>query len=115
MLDHRLPHSAKAAPMARRLARDAAAYRMPPDRIDDFVLMTSEAVANAVLHAPPVADGSVGLRFETGDGVFRAVVTDGGHWFHPDGRFAGDGEASLHFGLTIIDELSSRGASPWTA
>jgi anti-sigma regulatory factor (Ser/Thr protein kinase) len=105
MDEHRLPHAAKAAPMARRLAEQAAVSRISSARIDDFVLMVSEAVSNAVRHAPPVADGSIGLRFEADEGILRGVVTDGGHWFAP---MADDRESSLHFGLTIIDELSSR-------
>jgi serine/threonine-protein kinase RsbW len=109
MHEHRLPHSAKAAPIARKLAEQEAASRIPPGRIDDFVLMVCEAVTNAVRHAPPVADGSIGLRFEADGGVFRAVVVDGGGWFPPDARRTnGDGDPSLHFGLKIIDELSSR-------
>lgn len=109
MHEHRLPHSAKAAPMARRLAEREAVSQIPPGKIEDFVLMVSEAVTNAVRHAPPVADGSIGLRFEADTDVFRGVVTDGGGWFAPDAQKAGDdGEPSLHFGLKIIDELSSR-------
>ena len=109
MNEHRLPHSAKAALLARRLAEQEAVSKIPPRRMDDFLLMVSEAVTNAVRHAPPVADGSIGLRFEADDGVFRGTVTDGGGWFAPDARLGGDeDEPSLHFGLKIIDRLSSR-------
>jgi serine/threonine-protein kinase RsbW len=94
--------------MARRVAEREAASRIPPGTVEDFVLMVSEAVTNAVRHAPPVADGSIGLRFEAETGVFRGVVTDGGGWFAPDARIGGDDEQTLHFGLKIIDELSSR-------
>ena len=103
-----MPHSAKAAPIARKLAAQEAASRIPPGRVDDFVLMVCEAVTNAVRHAPPVADGSIGLRFEADEGLFRAVVIDGGGWFPPDARMTDGGDPSLHFGLKIIDELSSR-------
>ena len=108
MYEHRLPHSAKAGPMARRLAEQVAARLIPPGRIHDFVLMVSEAVSNAVRHAPPIADGSIGLRFETDGRILRGVVTDGGRRFTPDARDAADGEPSLHLGLKLIDELSSR-------
>jgi serine/threonine-protein kinase RsbW len=108
MDEHRLPYSAKAAPIARRLAEQVAVSQIPPGRIEDFVLMVSEAVSNAVCHAPPIADGSIGLRFESDEGVLRGVVTDGGGWFAPAARLADTGEANLHFGLRIIDELSSR-------
>lgn len=108
MHEHRLPHSVEATPIARRLAEQEAVSRIHPGRLDDFVLMVSEAVSNAVRHAPPIADGSIGLRFESDEGVFRAVVTDGGGWFAPAARLADAGEANLHFGLRIIDELSSK-------
>jgi serine/threonine-protein kinase RsbW len=108
MHEHRLPHSAKAAPIARRLAEREAVSQVPPGRIEDFVLMVSETVSNAVCHAPPIADGSVGLRFESDEGVLRCVVTDGGGWFAPAARLTENGESNLHFGLRIIDELSSR-------
>jgi anti-sigma regulatory factor (Ser/Thr protein kinase) len=109
MLEHRLPHSAKAASMARRLAKQAALPLIPPGRIEDFVLIVSELVTNAVRHAPPVADGSIGLRFETERGILRGVVTDGGSWLEPDaGEAAGDGEPGLHLGLKIIEKLASR-------
>ncbi len=94
--------------MARRIAEQESVSRIPPARIDDFILMVCEAVTNAVRHAPPVADGSIRLRFEADDGVFRGVVIDGGGWFPPDARAEVEGEPSLHFGLKIIDELSSR-------
>jgi serine/threonine-protein kinase RsbW len=95
--------------MARRLAEQEAASQIPPGTVEDFVLMVSEAVSNAVRHAPPVADGSIGLRFEAETGFLRGVVTDGGGWFAPDARLAKrDHDPSLHLGLKIIDELSSR-------
>jgi anti-sigma regulatory factor (Ser/Thr protein kinase) len=108
MHEHRLPHSPVAAPMARRLAEQVAASTVPPARVDDFVLIVCEAVSNAVLHAPPTADGSIGLSFEVDDGVLRGVVTDGGSWFASEAGWAGDGDPSLHLGMGIIDALSSR-------
>jgi serine/threonine-protein kinase RsbW len=108
MHEHRLPHSVEATPIARRLAEQEAVSQIPPGRLEDFVLMVSEAVSNAVRHAPPIADGSIGLRFESDEGVLRGVVTDGGGWFAPAARPTDHGDPNLHFGLRIIDELSSR-------
>ena len=85
MPEHRLPHTATSVPRARRLAEDAAASRVPPAQKDDFVLMVSEAVSNAVLHARPMADGRIGLSFENHDGAIRGVVTDGGSWLSASG------------------------------
>ena len=127
MPEHRLPHSATSVVRARRLAEDAAAFRVPRAQKDDFVLMVSEAVSNAVLHARPMADGRIGLSFENHDGALRGVVTDGGSWSSAPGggswssasgggswsaaeaeRAAGAGARLHHYGLSIIDTLSSR-------
>lgn len=116
MPEHRLPHTATSVPRARRLAEDAAASRVPPAQKDDFVLMVSEAVSNAVLHARPMADGWIGLSFENHDGAIRGVVTDGGSsasgggsWSAAEAkRAAGAGARLHHYGLSIIDTLSSR-------
>lgn len=118
MPEHRLPHTATSVPRARKLAEEAAASRVPPAQKDDFVLMVSEAVSNAVLHARPMADGRIGLSFENHDGAIRGVVTDGGSWSSASGggswsaadaeRLAGASPRLRHFGLSIIDTLSSR-------
>ena len=122
MPEHRLPHTATSVRRARRLAEEAAASHLLSTRRDDFVLMVSEAVSNAVLHARPMADGRIGLRFENHDGAgaLRGVVTDGGSWSSStasDGgswsaaeaeRAAGSGARLHHYGLSIIDTLSSR-------
>jgi anti-sigma regulatory factor (Ser/Thr protein kinase) len=119
MPEHRLPHTATSVPRARRLAEEAAASRLLFTRKDDFVLMVSEAVSNAVLHARPMADGRIGLRFENHDGALRGVVTDGGSWSSTASgggswsaadaqRQASGGPDLHHFGLSIIDTLSSR-------
>ena len=118
MPEHRLPHSATSVVGARRLAEEAAS-RVPPAQKDDFVLMVSEAVSNAVLHARPMADGRIGLSFENHDGALRGVVTDGGSrsstasgggsWSAAEAeRAAGAGARLHHYGLSIIDTLSSR-------
>jgi serine/threonine-protein kinase RsbW len=118
MPEHRLPHSATSVIRARRLAEEAAS-RVPPAQKDDFVLMVSEAVSNAVLHARPMADGRIGLSFENHDGALRGMVTDGGSWSSTVSgggswsaaeaeRAAGAGARLHHYGLSIIDTLSSR-------
>src|SRR5918996_1526432 len=109
MPEHRLLHSATSVVRARRLAEDAAASRVPRAQKDDFVLMVSEAVSNAVLHARPMADGRIGLSIENHDGALRGVVTDGGSWSAAEAeRAAGAGARLHHYGLSIIDTLSSR-------
>jgi serine/threonine-protein kinase RsbW len=107
MHDYRLPHSAVSVAKARSLAQEAAS-RLARFKADDFSLMVTEAVSNAILHAPPMADGRIGLRFETHDGVVRGVVTDGGTTFVPNPEASAEAEPRRHFGLRIIDALSSR-------
>jgi serine/threonine-protein kinase RsbW len=108
MSEHRLPHSATSVPTARRLAEEAAAPRIGDSRLDDFVLMVSEAVSNAVLHAPPMSDGRILLTFESNEEVVRGVVTGGGSMFVSNPEPAAEDQPRRHFGLKIIDELSNR-------
>jgi hypothetical protein len=113
MPEHRLPHSAASVVRARRLAAEkAAASRIPSAQKDDLVLMVSEAVSNAVLHARPMADGRIGLGALRGvvtDGGSRSSASGGGSWSAAEAERAAGAEARLHhYGLSIIDTLSSR-------
>jgi serine/threonine-protein kinase RsbW len=108
MSEYRLPHSATSVPAARRLAEEAAASRIEDSRVDDFVLMVSEAVSNAVRHAPPMSDGRILLTFDTNEEVVRGVVTGGGSMFVPNQDPSAEDQPRQHFGLRIIDALSSR-------
>ena len=108
MSEYRLPHSATSVPTARRLAEEAAAHRIDDSRVDDFVLMVSEAVSNAVRHAPPMSDGRILLTFETNEERLRGVVTGGGSMFVPNPEPDAEDQPRRHFGLRIIDALSNR-------
>ena len=108
MSEYRLPHLATSVPTARRLAEEAAAPRIDGSKVGDFVLMVSEAVSNAVLHAPPMSDGRILLTFESNEEAVRGVVTDGGSMFVPNPEPGAEDQARQHFGLSIIDALSSR-------
>jgi anti-sigma regulatory factor (Ser/Thr protein kinase) len=103
--EHRLPHEPAAAEVARELAREIAGP-LPSDRAYDFVLMTSEIVANAVRHAPPENDGQIALRFELDSDVIRAIVMDGG------GDFAFEkatfDASTQRYGLQMVDRLANR-------
>ncbi|HEX5902739.1 MAG TPA: ATP-binding protein, partial [Actinomycetota bacterium] len=50
---------------------------LPAARSDEFVLMVSEIVGNAVRHGKPEADGRIGLRLRDDDSVIRVAVVDG--------------------------------------
>lgn len=51
--------------------------------VDDIVLGTGEALANAVEHAYGAADGDVQLRAELVGGTVTITVTDHGIWRAP--------------------------------
>jgi anti-sigma regulatory factor (Ser/Thr protein kinase) len=105
VVEHRLEHDVAAAEHARELAAAAVGNTLSKARSDDFVLMVSELVANAVRHAPPEADGKIALRFELEDRVIRAIVMDGGQRFSFD-RATFDG-GTAHMGLHFVDQLAS--------
>lgn len=100
--EYRLPHSEEAPALARRLVEEHLSPLLPQERADDLVLMTSELVANAVRHSPPLPDGGHDLLFERTNGEIRVAVTDGGRHLDPDALGFGT-QADGHFGMFIID------------
>jgi two-component sensor histidine kinase len=104
--EHRLPHEPKSVRLARSMARDAVGDRLQPPARDNFILMVSELLSNAVRHAPPTHDGQIVLKLDVDDLAARAVVLDGGRRFDFEQRTFDD--HTPHFGLTLIDQLASR-------
>jgi two-component sensor histidine kinase len=95
---------ANAPGLARQLASDHAHGRLAPEPADEFVLMVSELVGNAVRHGQPEQDGQIGLRLEADDSIVRAVVSDGAAPFsYPTGGMGRD-----HLGLHIVQRLADR-------
>ena len=88
------------------LTRDALRDHLEGTSRDDFVLMVTELVTNAVRHAPPEPDGSIVLKLEVGDDVARAIVIDGSGDF--EFQRATFDVRTAHFGLQLVDRLSSR-------
>jgi anti-sigma regulatory factor (Ser/Thr protein kinase) len=76
-------------------------------KLDDFVLMVSEVVTNAVRHGSPEADGNIGLRLEGDQDALRVIVTDGGEDFASDPASVEDAKNG-HFGLLFVDRLADR-------
>jgi serine/threonine-protein kinase RsbW len=75
-----------------------AECRLDPDMIDDVVLATHEALANAIDHAFGGGEGEVVVRADRVDGdVLRVVVQDRGCWRPPpaDPGFRGHGMALM--------------------
>ena len=107
-MEHRLPHTEAAPQMARGLARDFVSGRLASERADDFILMLSEIVSNAVRYGGPEDDGRIGFQLKAEGGVVRAVVSDGGPAF-------GDADAekiaragASHLGLFLVGKLADR-------
>jgi anti-sigma regulatory factor (Ser/Thr protein kinase) len=107
-MEHRLPHTEAAPQMARGLARDFVSGRLTAEQADDFILMLSEIVSNAVRYGGPEDDGRIGLRLEAEGPVVRAVVSD-------DGPAFGDADAekiaragASHLGLFLVGRLAYR-------
>ena len=80
--------------------------RLKAERADDFILMLSEIVSNAVRHGEPEDDGLIGLRLEAEGRVVRAVVSDGGPTFGYAEKIATAGAS--HLGLFYVGRLAER-------
>jgi anti-sigma regulatory factor (Ser/Thr protein kinase) len=104
--EYRLEHAPSAAARARRLTEEALRDRLPGERLDDFLLVVTELVTNAVRHAPPEADGRIVLRLEAEDDVLRAIVIDGGQRFSFEQ--ATFDATTGHMGLHLTDQLADR-------
>jgi anti-sigma regulatory factor (Ser/Thr protein kinase) len=103
---HALPHDHDAPAHARRIARDVALDRLPPERAEDLELMVSEIVTNAVRHAPALQGGVVNLRFQIEDHLLRTIVEDGGRDFRFETATFDTMVGDPHLGLQLVDLLS---------
>ncbi|MGP3976860.1 SpoIIE family protein phosphatase [Streptomyces sp. 8N114] len=94
-----LPPNALAAAAARGFTRAALArWHVRGDAADDMVLLVSELVTNAVVHAGT----SVGLECRYAAGVVYAEVADR----HPARRVAAPGEEGHGLGLRLVGALA---------
>jgi serine/threonine-protein kinase RsbW len=107
-VEHRLPADSTAPGSARKLAADFLADKLPPERIDDFLLMLSEVVANAVRHGKPEPDGRIGLHLETDGSAVRAIIVDGAPAFTLDWFNLVESAPEAHPDLMVVDKLADR-------
>jgi anti-anti-sigma factor len=103
-----LPVSDTAPRQARAEVREAIAGQLSQAESEVAVLITSELVTNAVVHAQHQAGDSIGLRIGTGPGRVRVEVADSGRGFEP-AELTPDDDAPGGRGLVIVD----RGATRW--
>jgi anti-sigma regulatory factor (Ser/Thr protein kinase) len=100
-----LPAEVQATGLARRVTREAVATWGVTHLDETAVLLVSELVTNAVLHAKTPA-AVLRLRLETAEGCLRIEVQDADpSWPHPRTP-AGLDESG--FGLVLVDALADK-------
>ncbi|HEY9410097.1 MAG TPA: ATP-binding protein [Jiangellaceae bacterium] len=109
-----LAGSVSSVPEARHIVRDdLVRRRVPPTVIDNALIVVTELVSNAILHAEPLsmAGSSAGvvLRWSVADHHVFVDVTDGGGDDLPQQKLAAPVETAGR-GLAIVDAV----ASHWT-
>jgi anti-sigma regulatory factor (Ser/Thr protein kinase) len=76
------------------------------ERHDDVLLLVTELMTNAVVHAGADSDTSIGVRVEAAPDVIRAEIS------HPGPRFeARPRPEEQKFGLHLVDQLADRWGS----
>ncbi|GAA2117725.1 ATP-binding protein [Streptomyces synnematoformans] len=109
----RLPTSRRSPARGRALlAAQAHTWGLPPDAADTAVLLVSELLTNACLHARAPRDRHIAARCVLGDKGLRVEVSDAGDCAPPAPRRAGPDDESGR-GLALVAALASRwGAYP---
>ena len=100
-----LPPSPESAGAGRRAVFQVlSSWDVPPETVDDTVLIVSELVTNAVIHAP--AEPPLGLELSVDQGVLRVALSDASPE-HPRLR-SPSGQDEGGRGIGILDSLASR-------
>jgi anti-sigma regulatory factor (Ser/Thr protein kinase) len=102
----RLPYASAAAAEAREAVEGRLRHLLEGERLADVKLLTDELVTNAVRHARPERDGTVGLAIHASLERVRIVVTDGGPPFEWATRAVP--ELGRGFGLVLVDRVADR-------
>ena len=97
-----LPGELASVPLARRFVRGQLREEVPDEVVDDAVLVVSELVTNAVVHAGTPCD----LVVDRGAGGVELRLTDGNRRRPVRRRSTGD-PLSTGRGLGLVDVLSS--------
>jgi serine/threonine-protein kinase RsbW len=106
------PRTLEAAGEARGFVRDVLSSRIPPQVLDDVILMTSELAINGVRHVPPAEGDWLEVLVDHGDDVLKVSVRDPGTEFADNEEIRSSGEVG-GWGLHLVSSLSSRwGVAP---
>ena len=98
------PNPASAGAGRRAVFQVLSAWDVPAETVDDTVLIVSELVTNAVIHAP--AEPPLGLELSVRDGVLRVALSD--YNPAPPRRRSPSGQDEGGRGIGILESLASR-------
>ena len=106
------PRTLEAAGKARGFLREVLSSRIPPQVLDDVILMTSELAVNGVRHVPAPEGDWLEVLVDYGDDVLKVSVRDPGKDFATKDGLHSSGEVG-GWGLSLVSSLSSRwGVAP---
>jgi anti-sigma regulatory factor (Ser/Thr protein kinase) len=91
---------------ARRFVREVVEGAVPPQTLDDTLLLTSELVTNAVRHVAHSTEDQIEVAVSVDERVLRVTVRDQGPGFEPNRRSARSQAGG--WGLDLVRTLSSR-------
>ncbi|MDT4939207.1 MAG: hypothetical protein QOG80_2878 [Pseudonocardiales bacterium] len=101
-----VPHETTSAALVRRAMRaDLARQAVPPDSVDEVVLVASELVGNAILHTAPAPSGELAVAWRVDAGSITVQVDDQSA-LEPRPRQP-TVDAPSGRGLTIVDALAA--------
>ena len=104
----RLARTPEAPARARRFIRKVAGPDIPPEKLEDALLLTSELVANATRHVDPSLGDSLGVSATTGDGCLTVTVSDPGAGFERRRVSSPATRETGGWGLVLVERIAAR-------
>jgi len=106
-VDEVLPGDEQAPRQARRLLDALEGCCLPPERMNDVLVVVSEAVTNAVLHGyPPGEAGPIHLKAWALDNALAVLIRDEGCGFDPGSAFRAP-RSGLGLGLSLMRAVAT--------
>jgi anti-sigma regulatory factor (Ser/Thr protein kinase) len=93
---------------ARRYVRDRLDGFLPPSRLSEVELLTSELVMNAVRHARLKDGDPIGLDIDVDIDTIHVAIVDAGVGFAYSKIFEEPGDLRGGWGLFLVDRVSDR-------